>query len=409
MTKLVIQIPCFNEEATLGVTLNDLPRQLEGVDVIEWLVVDDGSVDGTVEVARAHGVDHIVRLPRNQGLAGAFKAGLRASIAAGADIVVNTDADNQYCAGDIGKLIAPVLGGECDIVVGARPIESIRHFSLVKKILQRLGSRVVSLVSGRNIDDATSGFRAFNRDAALRLQVFDSYTYTIETLIQGGRQGLRIGCVPISTNGYLRPSRLIRNVPSYIARSVITMVRTFILYKPLQFFVTLGMIPFVLGCAVGARWVFLFLNVTPGSHIPSLVLAAILVLVGVHLFVVGLIAELTSTNRKLLEELLYMQRVKELQATMQATAESSGNKNDLNGSHELGAIRPEIDFSVPTNEPVSAEFFAGAQTNLVGGAQAVVAAQVNDVESQVAVLGVSGEIATAETKALESLYERTPL
>lgn len=314
MTKLIIQIPCYNEEATLGVTLSELPRQLEGVDVIEWLVVDDGSMDATVEVAKAAGVDHIISLPRNQGLAAAFKTGLRASIAVGADIVVNTDGDNQYCANEIGKLIRPVLAGECDIVVGARPIESIRHFSLVKKILQRLGSRVVSIVSARKIEDATSGFRAFNRDAAMRLQVFDTYTYTIETLIQGGLQGLRISSVPISTNGYLRPSRLIRNVPSYIVRSLVTMVRTFTLYKPLQFFVTLGMVPFVLGCALGARWVFLFLNVTPGSHIPSLVLAAILVLVGVHLFVVGLIAELTATNRKLLEELIYMQRVKELKS-----------------------------------------------------------------------------------------------
>jgi hypothetical protein len=273
-------------------------------------------------------------------------------------------------------LIRPVIDGECDIVVGARPIESIRHFSLVKKILQRLGSRVVSIVCARKIEDATSGFRAFNRDAAMRLQVFDTYTYTIETLIQGGHQGLRIASVPISTNPCLRPSRLIRNVPSYIARSVITMVRTFTLYRPMQFFVTLGMIPFVLGCAVGARWLFLFLNVTPGSHIPSLVFAAILVLVGVHLFVVGLIAELTATNRKLLEELIYMQRVKELQAPSQSASVSSrsetvfGQSETMSGQSQLSDARKPDELKP---------------------------------ESHVAV-GAASELRT-----LENLYQRTPL
>ncbi|MFQ5906973.1 MAG: glycosyltransferase family 2 protein, partial [bacterium] len=213
MAKLIIQIPCYNEEATLGVTLAALPREIPGVDIVEWLIIDDGSEDKTIEVAKAHGVDHIVRLSRHQGLAKAFVAGLEGSLKAGADIIVNTDADNQYCADDIPKLIGPIVTGEAEIVVGARPIAEIQHFSPLKKYLQRLGSWIVRVASKTRIPDAPSGFRAMSRHAAMQLHVFNEYTYTLETIIQAGQKGMAITSVPIKTNGYLRPSRLVKTIP----------------------------------------------------------------------------------------------------------------------------------------------------------------------------------------------------
>jgi glycosyltransferase involved in cell wall biosynthesis len=261
MTKLIIQIPCYNEEATLGATLAELPRRIQGVDCIEWLVIDDGSRDKTVEVAKACGVDRIVRLPHNQGLAKAFMAGLEASLKAGADIIVNTDADNQYCASDIPLLIEPIILGQADIVVGARPIWQTKHFSLIKKLLQKLGSWVVRRASNTNIPDAPSGFRAFNREAALRLNVFNSYTYTLETIIQAGQKGMKIISVPIRTNFVSRPSRLVKNNASYVVRSLFTILRIFMLYRPLRFFLLLGSVPFSLGVILGIRWlIFLFMG-----------------------------------------------------------------------------------------------------------------------------------------------------
>jgi glycosyltransferase involved in cell wall biosynthesis len=301
--KLIIQIPCYNEEATLGVTLSALPRKVPGVDVVEWLIIDDGSDDRTVEVARAYGVDHIVRLPRNQGLARGFMAGLEASIKAGADIIVNTDADNQYCADDIPRLIEPILSGKAEIVVGARPILGIKHFSPLKKLLQKLGSYVVRLASKTDIPDAPSGFRAMSRNAAMRLNVFSEYTYTLETIIQAGQKSMAITSVPIRTNEDLRPSRLVKSIPSYVQRSILTIFRIFITYRPFQFFSTAAAIFFIAGFLIGVRFLYFYFTGGGGGHIQSLILAALLMALGGMLFVLALLADLISVNRKLLEKL----------------------------------------------------------------------------------------------------------
>lgn len=323
MTKVIIQIPCFNEEKSLPITLADLPRTLPGVDRVEWLIINDGSRDKTSEVAKAHGVDHIVELGHNQGLARAFQAGLRHSLKMGADIIVNTDADNQYCADDIPKLIEPILQGQAQIVVGARPIRDIRHFSFFKKIMQGLGSWVVRKVSDTDIPDAPSGFRAFSREAALRLNVFSSYTYTLETLIQAGRKGIPITWVPIRTNPFLRPSRLMRSMISYMFRSLLTIVRIFITYKPLRFFTYLGSLPFLAGFGLGMRWIVLFFLDPSRTHLPSLILAAILLLIGFMLWVVGVVADLLSVNRSLLEELQVSQRARDWRQLSSNSQETS--------------------------------------------------------------------------------------
>lgn len=303
MTKLIIQIPCYNEEETLGITLATLPRELPGVDTVEWLIVNDGSTDRTVEVAQANGVDHIVNFRHNQGLAKAFLAGIEACLKADADIIVNTDADNQYCADDIPKLIEPILLGKAEIVVGARQIKQIKHFSPTKKFLQKFGSWVVRVASNTTILDAPSGFRAFSREAALRLNVFNDYTYTLETIIQSGQKGMAITSVPIRTNRYLRPSRLVKSIPSYVKRSLLTILRIFMTYKPLRFFVILGSIPFTLGSLLGIRWLILYFAGTPRAHVPSLILAAILILIGFQLWMLGLVADLMAVNRKILEDI----------------------------------------------------------------------------------------------------------
>ncbi|MDJ0737331.1 MAG: glycosyltransferase family 2 protein [Nostocaceae cyanobacterium] len=303
MTKLIIQIPCYNEEGSLEVTLSALPRQLPGVDSIEWLVIDDGSQDRTVEVAKAYGVDHIVHFSRNQGLAKAFMAGLEACLKVGADIIVNTDADNQYCADDIPKLIQPILLKQADIVVGARPIWNTKHFSLTKKLLQKLGSLVVRIASNTRIPDAPSGFRAFSRNAAMQLNVFNEYTYTLETIIQAGHKGIAITSVPIRTNKYLRPSRLVKSIPAYIQRSLLTIFRIFMTYKPFRFFTIVGSIPFSLGFLLCVRWLVLFFDDTSRVRAPSLILAAILIIIGFQLWMFGLIADLMAVNRKMLEDI----------------------------------------------------------------------------------------------------------
>jgi glycosyltransferase involved in cell wall biosynthesis len=303
--KLVIQIPCYNEEETLPVTLAALPRELPGVDRVEWLVIDDGSTDRTSEVARAQGVDHVVRFAANQGLARAFMAGLEAAVRAGADVIVNTDADNQYDARDIPKLIEPILAGRAEIVVGARPIDQIEHFSPLKKLLQKLGSWVVRLASRTKIPDSPSGFRAISRDAALQLNVFSQYTYTLETVIQAGQKNIPITWVPVRTNEVLRPSRLITGIPDYIRRSVLIIFRVFLLYRPLRTFFWMGMAFVTPGALLLVRWLVLFLvgAVHPGrSREPSLILAAILVFIGFQLWTFGFMADLMAANRRLLED-----------------------------------------------------------------------------------------------------------
>ncbi|ASC69380.1 Undecaprenyl-phosphate mannosyltransferase [Halomicronema hongdechloris C2206] len=302
--KLIIQIPCYNEEATLPITLGDLPRQVPGIDDVEWLIINDGSTDRTVEVAREWGVDHIVDFDHNRGLAKAFMAGLEASLKAGADIIVNTDADNQYYAGDIPRLVEPILAGQAEIVIGARPIQRIRHFSPVKKVLQKLGSWAVRMASRTSVADAPSGFRAISRQAALQLNVFNEYTYTLETIIQAGQRGMAVISVPVHTNDYLRPSRLVKSIVSYVQRSLLTILRIFVTYRPLQFFTILGAIPFSAGFLLGLRWLYFFLIVgSDRTRVPSLILTAILILIGVQLWVFGLVADLLSVNRKLLEDI----------------------------------------------------------------------------------------------------------
>jgi glycosyltransferase involved in cell wall biosynthesis len=301
--KLIIQIPCFNEEKTLPVTLADLPREVEGVESVEWLVVDDGSTDGTAEVARRLGVDHVVRLPRNRGLAAAFVAGLEAGVDAGADIIVNTDADNQYCADDIPALIRPILEGQAQIVVGERPISETPHFSPLKKALQRFGSWVVRRVSGTEIPDSPSGFRAMSREAAQRLQVFNKYSYTLETVIQAGQKGMAITSVPVRTNPALRPSRLFRSSGEYLARQAMVITRIFMTYRPFAFFAVPGIVLFLAGFGIGGRFVYYFVVDSGAGRVQSLILAALLLGTGFFLGVVGLLADLASVNRTLLEGL----------------------------------------------------------------------------------------------------------
>lgn len=304
MTKLIIQIPCYNEEKTLGVTLSELPRHIPGIDTVEWLIINDGSSDRTVEVAKEWGVDHIVNFEHNRGLAAGFMAGLDAALKAGADIIVNTDADNQYCAADIPTLVSPILQGEAEIVVGERPIKSIPHFSPTKKFLQGLGSWVVRLASSTDIPDAPSGFRAMSRHAAIQLNVFNEYTYTLETIIQAGQKGMAITSVPIRTNGDLRPSRLVKSIPIYIQRSVFTIFRIFMVYRPMRFFTFFGGIPFGVGMALCLRWLLLYWFDDPTRvRAPSLILAAVLILVGVQLWILGLVADVLSVNRKMLEDI----------------------------------------------------------------------------------------------------------
>ena len=332
MTKLIIQIPCYNEEESLGITLAALPREIPGIDAVEWLVINDGSVDRTVDVARNNGVDHIVDFSHNQGLARAFMAGIEASLRAGADIIVNTDADNQYCADDIPALIEPILRGRAQIVIGARPISEIEHFSPLKKALQRLGSRVVRMASNTKVEDAPSGFRAISRNAAIRLNVFNEYTYTLETIIQAGQNGLAIVSVPVRTNPYLRPSRLIKGTSSYLKSSLFTILRIFMTYQPLRFFMLLGSLPFTAGFLLGVRWLVLYLGGTPRTHVPSLILASLLMLIGVQVWIFGLVADLLSVNRKMLADIQLRIRRVELESQQQSEYSTSYSGMDLSRS-----------------------------------------------------------------------------
>jgi glycosyltransferase involved in cell wall biosynthesis len=306
--KLIIQIPCYNEAETLSVALAELPREIPGIDKVEILVIDDGSSDSTVEVAKANGVDHIARHHTNLGLAQAFMTGLHTALSLGADIIVNTDADNQYCAADIPALIAPILEGKAQYVIGTRPIAGIEHFSPVKKLLQKLGSSVVRQISGTCVEDAPSGFRALNRDAAMRMNVFNRYTYTLETIIQAGYKNLNIACVPVRVNADLRPSRLVKSIPRYISRSLFTMIRIFVVYRPFKFFFSLGTVSFLAGFLIGCRFLIRYLAGNGQGMMQSLILAAVLMLTGAVLGMLAFMADLLSVNRQLLEDIQYRQR-----------------------------------------------------------------------------------------------------
>jgi glycosyltransferase involved in cell wall biosynthesis len=313
--KLIIQIPCFNEEETLPETLAALPRALPGFSRVEWLVINDGSTDGTVETARRHGVDHIVDLAHNRGLARAFVAGIERALEEDADVIVNTDADNQYDARDIPALVAPILERRAEFVIGARPISTIEHFSPIKKLLQRLGSWVVRFTSRTEVKDAPSGFRAISREVALRLNVFDGYTYTLESIIQAGRLGVRIIWVPIRVNADKRPSRLVRSIPRYVMRSALSILRSLLVYRPGRVFFTLGTVPLVAGLLISARWLLLyFLTETGRSHVPSLIAAAVLVILGALFWLCALLGELIGINRRLLEDTQYQLRRERLDA-----------------------------------------------------------------------------------------------
>lgn len=301
--RLIVQVPCFNESESLKHTIPQLPRIVPGFERVEWLVIDDGSVDGTADVARQLGVDHVVRHPVNRGLAAAFMTGLEAAVALGADVIVNTDADNQYCGADIPKLTAPILAHEADIVIGARPIDETEHFSWIKKKLQRLGSWAVRMASKTDVADAPSGFRAMSREAALRLNVFNAYTYTLETIIQAGQSNLTIASVPIRTNGDLRPSRLVKSISSYVRRSLVTILRVFVIYRPLALFFYVGSVFWLIGLAAGGRFLYFYLSGGGEGHIQSVILASLCVTLGMLLYMMGLIGDLIATNRKLMESI----------------------------------------------------------------------------------------------------------
>ncbi len=314
--KLIIQIPCYNEEKTLPQVIADLPKELPGIDTIEYLVIDDGSEDRTIAVAKEQGVHHIVPLGSNQGLANAFLRGLRRCLELGADIIVNTDGDNQYDGHCVGDLIKPVADGTLDIVVGARPIENIEHFSFLKKRLQRLGSYVVQQFSGTNIPDTTSGFRAYSAEAAMKLHVFNRYTYTLETIIQAGHMNMRIGHVPIGVNDKTRESRLISSIPKYIRRSVSIILRSYITYKPMRTFFYSALVPALAGLFLCLRFLYYYIFDSGSGHLQSLILAAILLIVAFHLISLGVLADLISANRKLINE-----------TTFQLNKQMYGNKN----------------------------------------------------------------------------------
>jgi glycosyltransferase involved in cell wall biosynthesis len=320
VTKLIIQIPCLNEASTLPSTLADLPRAVAGVDVVEILVVDDGSRDGTAEVARRCGADHVVRLRRNKGLAAAFMAGIDASLKAGADFIVNTDADNQYAAHEISRLLTPLLTGEADIVIGDRNIAEVRHMSWRKRQLQQLGSWVVRQVSSTSVPDTTSGFRAYTREAALKMTIVSEFSYTLESIIQAGKKRMAIAHVPVATNPRTRPSRLFDSLFSYIKRSAATIVRIYAMYEPLKVFTYIGLGVFGAGVAGFVRFLYYFFHNEASRHLASLVVTSVLMIVGFQVILIGLLADVISGNRKLLEDLLYRVRQIELTGQTEDTA-----------------------------------------------------------------------------------------
>jgi glycosyltransferase involved in cell wall biosynthesis len=316
--KLIIQIPCYNEESTLAATVQDLPRALPGVDEIELLVVDDGSTDCTCDVAQSLQVDHLIRLRRNRGLAHAFLTGLEEALRLGADVVVNTDADNQYRGEDVEKLLGPILAGEADVVVGDRGVATVSHFSPAKRRLQQLGSWVVQQAAGVEIPDATSGFRALTREAALRTLVLSQYSYTLETLIQAGARQMAVVYVPVGTNPQTRPSRLMRSLPHYLTQSTLTILRTYSLYFPLRVFLGIGTLMIGAGVVLGLRFLYFFVAGQGATgKVQSLILAAVLLIVGFQTCLVGLMADLIGFNRKIMEEALFRLRRMELKKDLE--------------------------------------------------------------------------------------------
>ena len=301
--KLIIQIPCFNEEETLAIALGELPREIPGFDSVEWLIIDDGSIDGTADVARRMGVDHVVKHAVNRGLATAFMTGLEECLRLGADVVVNTDADNQYAAQDIPAITMPIIAGEADLVIGARPIDDTEHFSWLKKRLQRLGSWAVRKASRTNVADAPSGFRAISRETVMRLNVFSAYTYTLETIIQAGLSNLRVVSVPIRTNADLRPSRLVKSISSYVRRSLVTIFRVFLIYRPLAMFCMLAAVFLAIGSVTGIRFLYHYLAGNGSGYVQSVIFTALCMMIGVLMLVMGLIADIVAVNRKLLERI----------------------------------------------------------------------------------------------------------
>ena len=313
MTKLIIQIPCLNEAETLPETLRDIPRVIPGIDLVEILVIDDGSRDDTSAVARTHGVEHVLRFAHRRGLAKAFAAGMDTALKLGADIIVNTDGDNQYAGADIPRLIGPLLLGEADIVIGDRNVQDLDSMSPLKKRLQALGSWVVRQVSDTSVPDTTSGFRAYTREAALRLTIVSEFTYTLESIIQAGKKRIAIAHVPVSTNPRTRKSRLFSSIWTYLKASVATIVRIYAMYEPLKVFGSIGLVVFLLGVAITGRFVYYFLEGYGQGHVQSLIVSAVLMIVGFQIALIGLLADVISGNRKLLEDVLYRVRRMELE------------------------------------------------------------------------------------------------
>ncbi len=310
--KLIIQIPCYNESETLAIALGALPREVEGFDKVEWLIINDGSTDDTVKVAKECGVDHIVNFKHNQGLAKGFMAGIKESLKQDADVIVNTDADNQYEADDIPKLTQPILEHKAEYVIGSRPISMTEHFSPAKKFLQKLGSWVVRKASKTDIPDAPSGFRAISRECAMQLNVYNDYTYTLETIIQAGQKNMAITSVPIRTNEDLRPSRLLSSIPNYIKKSVVTIVRISVVYSPFRFFMTIAVVLFGLGFLIGLRFIYYYFTEDYSGHMQSVVLSGVLLGMGFQTGLIAFVADLLSVNRKLIEDVQYHQRTIEI-------------------------------------------------------------------------------------------------
>lgn len=306
--KLIIQVPCYNEAETLKIALDHLPKRIDGIDEIEYLIINDGSQDRTVEVAKEWGVNYVVNFKRNKGLARGFMSGLDACLRAGADIIVNTDADDQYCGDDIEKLVRPILEGKTDIVIGERPIDQTEHFSPLKKKLQHLGSWTVRVASNSDIPDAPSGFRAYSREAAMQMNVVNEYTYTLETIVQAGRNKIAMQSVPIRTNPELRKSRLFSSMFGYVKRSMVTIIRSFLMYQPLKFFSMLGGTIFAIGLVLGIRFLVFLAMGQGGGHVQSLILTSTLLLIGFQTFVIGLLADTVHANRKILEDIQYRVR-----------------------------------------------------------------------------------------------------
>ncbi len=333
--KLIVQIPCFNEAATLRQTVAEIPRRIRGVDEVEVLVVDDGSTDGTSELAREIGVDHVFRHRHNKGLARAFRTGIEACLSSGADIIVNTDGDNQYAGADIPRLIAPILAGEADIVVGDRQTAKVPHFSLGKKLLQALGSYVVRHLSRTEVPDAVSGFRAISREAALHLNIVSSFSYTIEMLIQAGRKQMAVTSVPVGTNAKTRRSRLFTSIPSFVRQSLVTMIRMYAMYRPLRVFFYIGMALSITGALPILRFVYLYMSGQGDGHIQSLVLGGVLVILGSVTLLIGLVADLINFNRQLIE--MTLEKVRRLELAKQAEP-PSGTVPKVEVAEQLAAV-----------------------------------------------------------------------